>query len=187
MNIHQNKDNRVIIELTKADMTTYKISYDNMDYNDDKTRELLNDLIFLAEKQLDRDFSEFNKMVIDVMPEDGGGCIILLTLKNNTKSSKTNVKSAGSGLLCELFSPQSIFTFAENLSVKKQKIINSRLYLIDEKRYAALIKPYFLNSDEMYDFLSEYGEVRFANTAACAYLSEHSKLLSDDLIASLTV
>lgn len=186
MNIHQNKDNRVIIELSKDDMTTYQLDYNELNYNDEKTRELLNDLIFLAELQLNRDFSEFNKLAVDVLPEDGGGCIILLTLKNSAKSAKTNLKHSSGGLLCELFSPQAIFPLAENLSPKKNKIINSRLYLIDGKRYAAFVKPYFLNFDEMYGFLSEYGNVHLTSSASCAYLSEHSKLLSDDFISSLT-
>lgn len=186
MNIHQNKDNRIIIELSKDDMQTYNIEFCDLDYNDKKTRELLNDLIFLAEIQLDRDFSDFNKLSVDVLPEDGGGCIILLTLKSSVKAAKINPKQPSGGLLCELFSPQSIFLLAKNLSVKKQKIISSRLYLVDGNRYAAVVKPYFLNFDEMFGFLSEYGNVRLTTSASCAYFAEHSKLLSDDFISSLT-
>lgn len=183
MNIHQNRENRIVIELSAEDMTAYKISFDEMDCGNNKTKELLGDILLEAEQELGKDLSDFDRMIVDVMPEISGGCIILLTLRS--KPVKPAARQS-MGLLCELHAPSCLFSLAETLAPYRKKVLKSKLFLIDSSKYAALVEPLQASATELSCLLGEYGRVRTANTVSLAFLEEHAKLLSEDFISSLT-
>lgn len=178
MNIRQNRENRVIIELSAEDLASYDLSYKDIDYADSRTRKLLGDLLSQAENQLGKKLSGFEKFMIDVLPESDGGCILLLYLRSS------DAKAAA--LLCELKQPEAVFPLAEILSLRRKKVLQSRLFLADGKNYVAYVRPSRPCEREIRLLLSEYGDVRPATSLSTAYLAEHAVLLSEDLIGSLT-
>lgn len=178
MNIHQSRENRVIIELSAEDLALYGLSCTEITESGVQSKAVLEDLLRKAEEEIGKDLSESEKMMIDVLPEINGGCILLVSLHNTARPAPA--------LICTLSLPEAVFSLAESLSAHQQKIVQSKLYLAENKDYIVLIRPTYAFEKALRRLLGEYGEVRRAVPLSCAYLKEHAVLLAEDFIGSLT-
>lgn len=168
------EENRLKITLGKQDLSRFDLTYDTIDYDDQKTKNMLNDLILGAEKMVGFSLNK-RRLEIDVFPAPDGGCIIYFTLtepsetkrlrlKNNRAKPKVFEFSSSENMLCALAK-----LARSNINFKK-----SELYEINGK-YRLVV---WERGNSAGSILREYGEEINSPCLAAAFVSEHGKLLS---------
>ncbi|MEG0546774.1 MAG: adaptor protein MecA [Oscillospiraceae bacterium] len=187
MEIHQKSENRIIIELSKDDMSTYKLDFSKIDYKSTETKQLINNILYKAEKELGKSFRLDNKMMIDVLPENDGGCIFLFTMSDTQKTNKSEIKNNYTLLMLEPHSLNALFLLAQQLKLHKDAIADCSLYSVERSKLFLIVKPYYLDSEKIAGILSEYGEVKGISPLKLSQIKEHGKLLSKNAITSLTL
>jgi len=79
VNIEKIDNQTVKIILSTSDMKDFKISYDEMDYNNPVARKAIISLLKLASEQTSINLSQ-NKIFIEAFPVKGGGCVLYINL-----------------------------------------------------------------------------------------------------------
>ena len=71
---------KIRITLTEQDLEEYRLTYQQMDYNDPKTRSILQTLLVLAEEKTDFSCPDHSRLLIELFPAPGSGCTVSFTL-----------------------------------------------------------------------------------------------------------
>ena len=74
------QENKIVIELTNADMTELDITYEEMDYGNIETRRVIWTVLDRARHALSRDIDPSGKMLIETVPAPDGGCVLYITV-----------------------------------------------------------------------------------------------------------
>ncbi|MBR1810967.1 MAG: hypothetical protein IJ766_04865 [Clostridia bacterium] len=69
----------ISVELTAEDMDELNITYDALDYSNTETRRVLWTVLDEARRLSGEEFDITDRLVIETMPADGGGCLIIFT------------------------------------------------------------------------------------------------------------
>ena len=77
MDFKKTNEKCVLANLTGEDMTSFGLTYDEIDYCNEKTRCALKDI--LSKAQSETGFESCSRLRIDVMPGEPDGCMILFT------------------------------------------------------------------------------------------------------------
>lgn len=177
MRVYFETPQRLKIELDQNDMRELDVTYDELDYNDDKTRRIMNELLYRI--GMDSDFSSSNgKLIIEVFPTDKGGCIIYFTsVRNQPVALKKKLKSTVT--VWQFDDANDLYCAAKRLYFLN---INNKasLYLLSGKYRLAVDD--ISNSEEL--ILSEFSQ-KLKNSSAYAYTREHGQLLTADAINDL--
>lgn len=88
MKIQEDGEEKISVTLTKADMTELDITYDELDYSNIETRRVIWTILDEAKKALGKCVNADNRLLIQVSPEDGGGCRLQFTNLPDTADSK---------------------------------------------------------------------------------------------------
>lgn len=80
MKILSPAENKIIVELSAADMQALDIDYEQMDYACVNTRRVIWSLLERAGAALGRDIDPSRRMLIETVPEIRGGCMFCFTL-----------------------------------------------------------------------------------------------------------
>lgn len=88
MKINSPNISKIIVELTRADMSELDITYDSMDYSNIETRRVIWTILDKARHELGRDINPSCNMTIETMPLDHGGCVIFFTVNDIPQTIK---------------------------------------------------------------------------------------------------
>lgn len=77
MDFKKTNEKCILAFLTDDDMVSFGLTYDELDYCNEKTRLALKDIMSRAKTETD--FSFCSRLRIDVMPGENDGCLILFT------------------------------------------------------------------------------------------------------------
>lgn len=173
------------IEMSAEELKRRGLSYKDLDYNDEITRAFLLDLLKTANKENGFKYLCFSKMLIEVFPSPGCGCIIYFTCveeKARDKKTKLRLKRCkGNPYIYEFSSSTDLLDAMKAVAkIYKQTGVpaDSALYLIDNE-YKLVLYPTEEYADNIIFILGEYGKKTAGTAAAAAYLSEHGKVLAE--------
>ena len=79
---------KIKILLSVTDMEKYKLDIDNMDYNIDKTREAIKDILNIAKQKIGFDING-EKIFIQAFPGRDGGCELYISKLGNAEASQS--------------------------------------------------------------------------------------------------
>ncbi len=88
MKINSPNVSKIIVELTRSDMSELDITYESMDYSNIETRRVIWTILDKARHELGRDIDPSCNMTIETMPLDSGGCVIFFTVNDIPESIK---------------------------------------------------------------------------------------------------
>lgn len=185
------QENKIVVELTNADMTELDITYEEMDYGNIETRRVIWTILDRARHTLCRDIDPSGKMLIESVPTPEGGCVLYITVLQ-TRSHPFG----GRGLL-RIHKERTSFTYAfeslgdltacaARLRESADVPCRSSLFLLDG-RYRLSVKSE-LPPQRVRTLLAEYGTPCADGEMPDAFLREHGKLLAEgDAIEKLTI
>lgn len=177
MRIYFESPERLKIELDETDMSDLNVTYDELDYNSDKTRQVMDELLTRIGAEHDFDLKN-GRMIIEVFPSDNGGCVIYFTAVRRSAvarhKGRRNVPS-----VWEVRSADDLLRAAAGL--KGAGVLKPiRLYRLND-RYRLSV-AFESKREEL--LLSEFAS-RVSGVGAMLYTTEHGTLLSADLLGDL--
>lgn len=187
MKIELLDDKTVKVLLSKIDMKSLNLCYDEMDYKNPQTKRVLLKLIEEIKKEVAINLNA-GKLFIEAFPYADGGCILYVNVLEATKGMQEHQKKAKSG-----FDTPLIFSFDDIDSLAKLSsrlnaryshiILKSSLYLWDS-RYFLMLYTYFKMEAELVHLISEYGKAYSKGSTQSAIIMEHAKeLITADAVS----
>lgn len=186
MNIIAQTENKICIELTGEDMTQLDITYDELDYSNIETRRVLWTLLDEARHTLGYDIRITQRMLIEAVPGENGGCSIYFTVSDEPagkNGKKQLVKTSGVKTICQTNDIEAVIKLSKVLFAS-EKIKRSALFT-DGEKYRLIIVPKNSFSGDMEAVVGEFCEV--CDSALASYTNEHwKKLASPDAVGVLS-
>ncbi len=169
-------DNRICIKLTSKDMLELDITYEELDYSNIETRRVLWTLLDEARHELGNNIQLTQKMIVEAIPDNTGGCTIYFTVNDakGIKNSKKQILKTGARIICSSDNIDNIGELSKVLS-SSGKISKSELFT-DGTSYRMIIRPEISISDSIEAIVSEFCDI--CDDSAAAYTYEHWKLLA---------
>jgi len=165
-------DSKLKVMLTPADMESYAITCDTIDYENTETRRAFWNILDEAKQKTGFDAAS-DRVFIQVYPSKNGGCELYVTKllhNDNERNTAITVKSNNSV-------SKEVFCFNDMkslLAVCRQLAVSG--YIGESSAFSdAAVNGYYLTIAEqknLYSFITEYGERRNSEFFG-AYLSEH--------------
>ena len=190
MNIHAPQENRIVVELSRSDMTELDITYDEMDYGNIETRRVIWTILDRARRTLSRDIDPSGKLLIETVPTPDGGCVLCCTVlqKEPGQILRQMLRIRKERMFCVYrFDDLNALTdCARTLRAMTPELPRTELYYWHETYFlllGGLLPPRGCRS-----ILSEYGALCPEGSVSLAVLREHGKLLADgDAIEKLSL
>ena len=157
-------DNVILLELSHDEMKKFHITYDILDSNNEKTKNVLKALLHNIDTE-DR-FSKGEKVLIEAMPTENGGCFFILTFSNRRKTVY-RIKRSNESAVFHTDSIDNMLDFmsaVRNKEIKSQKLeaftMNNTYFIYIpkmEKKLSIIISEYGENNTQIsYGNLKEY-------------------------------
>lgn len=185
------QENKIVIELTNADMTELDITYEEMDYGNIETRRVIWTVLDRARHALSRDIDPSGKMLIETVPAPDGGCVLYITVL------QVQTHALGCRSFLRIHKERTRFTYAFDslgdltacamrLREDAAEPCKSSLFLLDGQYRLSICSE--LPPRRVKALLAEYGTPCADGAMPDAFLREHGKLLAeDDAIEKLTI
>ena len=179
LNILLEETGRLKVTLNQEDLKRWDLTYDQLDYQNDKTRRVLWNLLKNAGSITGFE-PNMGKLLIEVFPAPKEGCVIYFTQLDDTRSdapSRVRLKRPRMKPVVYCFDDSDAMLCAmEQLFSYSAQIEESYVYeLAGSYRLIALVDD--LRGDWIHEVLSEFGQPSCTNRTAQAYIREHGRLL----------
>lgn len=173
MELHKKSETRLFVQLSRADLSGYRLSFDELCAEGERTAAVIRDILKRAEEMLDWAIPARSRVCIDVLPGENGGCIFLFTvLRAPKKRFRVNIQS--DMLLCVCSDAES---FLQLLEYCRTQNFGARISFFQlDSRYAALFcfaDP--VSAQAMRFSLSEFGKISSADRFTQLFLEEHAE------------
>ncbi len=186
LNITQQTENTICIELTQDDMTQLDITYDELDYSNIETRRVLWTLLDEAKHKLGKNISLAQKMLIEALPDEKGGCTLFFTVTDapcEISGKKQLIKQQATSAVCQSEKLDDLCDLASVLR-KMDCTQKSELYF-NGKNYRMIIYPKN-HCHNINNVVTEFGIL--CEKDAESFTAEHYKLLaSPDAVEVLSL
>lgn len=187
MKIEPLDDKTVKIVLSRLDMESFQLTYEEMDYKSPDTKRVLLKLIDEIKKEVDIDLTK-GKLFIEAFPYVDGGCILYVNILSlaEQESPKKYKTSFDTPLIYTFDDLDSLSAVAERLNSRYSHVIlKNSLYLMEGKYYLS-IYTYFKLDSQISHLLNEYGHFFGKGAVSSAFVKEHAKeLLHQDAIQTI--
>lgn len=174
MEIHKKSNTRLFAQLSEQELSRYRLSFETLCPNGERTRAVLGDILAHAENTLGWKVPPQSRVAVDVLPAENGSCIFLFTAITRPKM-RYRVQRDACTRLCTL---QNSDDFLALYCVLRHKVLkNAEISLFQEGQthYVGIFQfrtPF--EADAAGAFLSEFGEVCAADASLCRYYAEHA-------------
>ncbi len=190
MKIHTPQENRIVVELSRSDMTELDITYDEMDYGNIETRRVIWTILDRARRTLSRDIDPSGKLLIETVPTPEGGCVLCFTVmqKEPGQLLRQMLRIRKERLWCvyRFTDLDALTNCAETMRAMIPDLPRTELYLWQDAYY--LLLSGLLPPRGCKNILSEYGTLCPEGSVSLPVLREHGKLLADgDAIERLSL
>lgn len=173
MELHKRSETRLFVQLSRADLSGYRLSFDELSAEGERTAAVIQDILARAEEMLDWAIPARSRVCIDVLPEENGGCIFLFTVLRPPKR-RFRVKTQSDMLLCVCADTES---FLQLLGYcRTSELCPHASFFRLDSRYAALFcfaDP--VSAQAMRFSLSEFGKISSADRFTQLFLEEHAE------------
>lgn len=187
MKIEPLDDKTVKILLSKEDMESFQITYEEMDYKKADTKRVLLSLIDAVKKESSIDLSK-GRLYIEAFPYADGGCILYVNLlgpagQTHPPKHKTSFDTP---LIYRFDGLPALCAAAKRLNGRYgHAILKNALFRLDGS-YCLSLYTYFKLDDPISRLLGEYGQYFGKGAVASALLREHGQeLLAQDAIQTI--
>lgn len=174
LNIKEIGDEKIVVSLSKDDLKNLDITYDEMDYSNIETRRVIWTILDEAQINLGKSIDMGGKMLIEVCPDENGGCIMYFTVMHQfdgKQGKKLIMKKDAEPLLLELFDENSFIDVFYILKNEKESVVSFDGCRYKNKYYY-IIQPKVASSVYLTYMLSEYGDIEIALKEDTALLFE---------------
>lgn len=163
MNIQKEASGSLKVELSVSELHHFHLTYEQLDYQDKKTKAMLKAILESAGRMTGFDSCQ-GKMLVEVFPAPGKGCIIYFT-KQEQKGKRYRRKLPA---VYSFDTAEAMLCGMECLAETPD--IQSELYRLNNR--------YLLILHEKSTSLVEYGNLQPAGRLQLAYIREHGQLLA---------
>lgn len=180
MKIESNGEEKITVALTTQDLCELDITYDEMDYSNIETRRVIWTILDEARRTLGKAIDTDGRLLIEALPSDDGGCILVFTslpiFDSKTKKRLIMKKESDPLVFCP-FDENAFIDALTTLSHLKENI-KSCDAVIFNNLYYIIIRPKLTFSDKITHILSEFGNVEEVCKADISTFYEHGLRLS---------
>lgn len=174
MEIHKKSNTRLFAQLTEQELSRYRLSFDTLRPNGERTRAVLGDILAHAETALGWRVPPQSRVAVDVLPAENGSCIFLFTAVARRKT-RYRVQRDACARLCTVENSDDFLSLYGVLRHKLLKNAEISLFQTEQAHYVGIFQfrtPFAAAAAGT--FLSEFGEVRPADASSCRYYAEHA-------------
>ena len=164
------------ILLTEEDLYGFGLTFDNLDYDDNTTRDVLQMLLIAARNETG--FDPAGGVVVEALPVDGG-CLLLVTPTGGHR--RIRMKRAVGPYVYEFDDADQLLGLASSISRyrrpeggKTSPVAGSSLYQFDG-RYRLVLYPAAPMPRGVGNLLQEFARAAGEGDAAAAYTAEHGR------------
>ncbi len=180
MKIELQNGDKIVIELTSLDLKTLDITYEDMDYSNIETRRVIWTLLDEARRVLGKDISTAERMLIEALPSDDGGCVLYFTVLPSSGQDRNGkrlvMKKEAEPMLLNTGDCDSFIGAVESLkSMGNRHKGFCSFYLAGE--YYTVVYPKLTQSEYIVRSLCEYCDIVEADTVKISEISEHGKYI----------
>lgn len=180
MNIELLDEKRVLIDLCVEDMQLLSLEYKNLSMKSASNRKIINNLVRIAKIKTGFHTEEGATVFVEAMPYEGG-CFILITLKEESKSKNKKYR-----VIRKKYKRMFIFDDCESMLCAVEKIYpnhtnsyKSTLAIKDNIYYLLILANNKMNIKEEIIF-SEFSKATIRGNIQIAHILEHSKIISEN-------
>ncbi len=166
MNFETLNDNVMLIELSREEMEKLHITYESLNDGNEKTQIALKTL--LSRIDTEKRLSKGEKVIVEAMPTENGGCFFILTFTYNKKKRYKVKRNESSFVFCA----ENINDFLDFISTAKKsvdcqqicqayKLKNNYFLFIpdDSRKLNHLVMEYGEKTENIcHEWLKEHGE-----------------------------
>lgn len=168
---------RLLIALTGDDMELLDITFNQLDWKDDYSREVIWNLLSRAKNETG--FSAENKqLMIEAIPQTDG-CFVLITLleEKGQRRKVFKIKESKKPFVFSFKTSESLIRAIERLYDKETKFIRSTVLEYNDKYYIILHVQSSI-STKLQAIISEYGELIGKDYIIAAQINEQGKVIA---------
>ncbi|HZK21372.1 MAG TPA: adaptor protein MecA [Oscillospiraceae bacterium] len=180
MKIELQNEDKIVVELTKTDLKSLDITYEDMDYSNIETRRVIWTLLDEAKRVLGKDISPAERMLIEALPLEDGGCVLYFTVLPSSgydKSSKRLVMKKEAEPI--LLYTKDCNSFIDSVGILKEMSGRHKGYssYILSDAYYTVVYPKLTQSDYFVRGLCEYCDIVDADMTKISQVSEYGEYL----------
>ncbi len=174
-------EKRLLIALSHEDMDFLDISFKQLDWKNDYSREIIKNILARAESEIG--FSSSNKkLLIEAIPQTNG-CFVLITLLSNKKNNKSRkiykIKTQSKPFTFFFKNSDSLLAFIERIYNKNFNFINSSIIEFNNSYYVILYVNGSISSN-LLAIISEYGQLVGKTSIVAARVFEKGNVIIKD-------
>lgn len=182
MKIEALSENKIIVDLSRDDMDSLEITYDDMDYSNIETRRVIWTILDRAKQTLGRDIDPSGKLLIEAVPKSEGGCLLYFTIPCETKPLRSlgrmHIKKERFCFICEFDSFDGILECVKNINLFRDEAPSGSLFEKDGA-YRLIISTNTA-CEKLKNYFSEYGKISGEGTLCASFTKEHWSLIEQD-------
>ena len=179
MKIELQGSDKIMVELTDADMEALDITYEEMDYSNIETRRVIWTLLDRASRVLGRNISTAERMLSEALPGNEGGCVLFFTrlpcAENEGQGRRLIMKKEARPVLLTTDDCSTLLSITELLRTAASDVEFEVYLALGE--YSVVMRPNPQERERLMDILCEFGECIQPDEHELAVLSEHAKRL----------
>ena len=165
-------ENKIIVELTAADMADLDITYEEMDYSNAETKRAIWTILERVKAVIGRSIDPYGKMLIEALPGRSGGCLLAFTaLGCVSRPEHTLIRKNVEYLVFEFNDADDFLCGRERLAAYKENVISCKAYEL-AGRYRLTVCA-GINSEKLKTALSEYGKLWGTGRISAAVTNEY--------------
>lgn len=182
MHIVYETPDRLLIRLSRLDMQELNITFEQIDYRDPHTRQVMKELLRIVGAE------EFfrgrqSRTLIEVFPTDDGCEICFTALEGAGERPKTLARTRLTPTVYEIGTADRLLDAAAALAAAGVRPILSEVYEVDGRyRVVTVCKPTDRSTEAI---LEEYGALVGSGRLICSITAEHGRLLTSDMIGEM--
>lgn len=170
-------ETRLLIELTGEDMDLLDLTFNQLDWKDEYSREVIWKILTRARNEIG--FSvEDKQLMIEAIPQTDG-CFVLITLLSGRGRERRifKIKESKKPFVFSFKTSENLIRAIERLYDKENKFIRSTVLEYDN-RYYIIIYTQGSVSTRIQSIMSEYGELIGKDQIIAAQISEQGKVIA---------
>lgn len=174
MEIHKKSNTRLFAQLTEQELSRYRLSFETLCPDGERTRAVLADILANAENTLGWRVPPQSRVAVDVLPAENGSCIFLFTAVLKAKK-RYRIRRDACTRLCTLQNSDDFLVLYRVLHHKLLKDAEISLFQTEQAHYVGIFQfrtPF--EAAAAGALLSEFGETRAADARLCRYYAEHA-------------
>lgn len=175
------ENGRLKVLLEQDDLQQLDISFEEMDYGNMETKRVVWTLLDKARRQYDLNFDVTGKLLIEVIPNRVGGCVMYftaLTREFGDQSQRMIMKKSLKPLIYSFENASHLLSAIAGLSTyAKDCLGQSELYLY-ENTYKLILYPQGIENPALSATFMEFGKLHKPHELAPLVIREHGKALA---------